>query len=317
MLRSHRILCSCVPVPVFLRRCYTLALPFAVPVPLFILHLCMPARSSHNYLISTPACISAARSLFPRTTTHCTRLLVFPLPVRPLAVSRKTTPARISAVRSLFPRTTTHCACPLAVPAHSRPLAFPLRARCFLHARSTPLHARSLFAQLLDFHACLHFRCTLAVPPHDHSLRTPARISTSRMPARCFPQDHARSHFRCALAVPPHDHSLRTPARCSRTLTPARISTACSLFPACPFAARLLAISRAPLPPPPCASSSALCFLLRLALPPLPHASSSALCFLLRLALPPRLAWLGFAALGFASPAKPSQAPNTLKQIIG
>ncbi|KAJ7884888.1 hypothetical protein B0H13DRAFT_2343454 [Mycena leptocephala] len=102
-------------------------------------------------------------------------------------------------------------------------------------------------------------------------------------PFRCFP--HARSLSARPLAVCmttrfPHARSL-FPARprllaVSRTLTPARISTARSLFPARPLIVSCaLAISRA--------------------------------------SPPPRLTSLRFTSLHFASPAKPSQAPNTIK----
>ncbi|KAJ7828431.1 hypothetical protein B0H13DRAFT_2373183 [Mycena leptocephala] len=149
---------------------------------------------------------------------------------------------------------------------------FPLRARCFPHARLP--------------HACSLFPVRPLLP----------RASSST------------SHFLLCLAL--SAACSRFPARpltaVSCTLTPARISTARSLFPACPFAARPLAVSHMP--------AAASRFLLRLTLPPPPRASSSTSRFPLRLALPPlpraplRLAWLCFA-----SPAKPSQAPNMIK----
>ncbi|KAJ7932881.1 hypothetical protein B0H13DRAFT_2515402 [Mycena leptocephala] len=152
-------------------------------------------------------------------------------------------------------------------------------ARCFPHARShfrTP--ARCSHDYLIS--ACPLAASRTPTPARIPAARSlfPARPLHCRTPARCFPHAHACLHFHCALAVSRHDRSL---------------------FPARPFAALPLAVSRAP-------RLAASHFLLRLALPlrlTLPSASRS----------PPPRAHLHLASPGFASPAKPSQAPNAIK----
>jgi hypothetical protein len=154
-----------------------------------------------------------------------------------------------SCVPALHPRTSI-CTYPVpfsvflrrATPSHfhlhdRRSLPF----RCFPHAR---LHARSLFARLLDFR--MPARCF----PHACLLHTPSLFSAH--PFAALPLAVSRTPICC------------TPARC---FPHTRSPHTCSLFPA-----RLFTVSRAPahrlvLPPLPRASSSASCFLLRLALP--------------------------------------------------
>ncbi|KAJ7835762.1 hypothetical protein B0H13DRAFT_2369163 [Mycena leptocephala] len=170
MLRSHRILCSCVPAPffVFLRR----ATPshFHLHVALVMFPACLlafrtPARCSHDYSIST------ARSMFPAC---------------PLAFR---TPARcshdysISAARSMFP---------------ARLLAFP-HARSLFPTRSRPLAflvlAVSRTARLL-FPACP--RSLRARSLHC----SPARPLISCVPVHRTARPLAASHFLLRLALP-------------------------------------------------------------------------------------------------------------------
>ncbi|KAJ7831659.1 hypothetical protein B0H13DRAFT_2371309 [Mycena leptocephala] len=178
MLRSHRIPCSRVPVPlfVFLRR--------ATPS-----HFHLHERPSHGYSISTTRYMPAhcfprahARSLFPTSRSHFRMsarpcLLAFPLAVphttahcaRPLAVSRTPTPARISAARSLFP------ARPLAVSRMPTP-ARVSAARSLFPARPLTAHACSLFPARPCPLAASRFLLRLALPPPPHASSSASRF---------------------------------------------------------------------------------------------------------------------------------------------
>ncbi|KAJ7835769.1 hypothetical protein B0H13DRAFT_2369150 [Mycena leptocephala] len=161
MLRSHRILCSCVPAPLFrispLR--YTFALPFAPR-----LLVCLPARPHFRF----PVCSLAA--------------------IPPLTVSRTPT-RRFSAAHSLFP---TH---PLAAFPLRSLFPFPLRARCFLHTPSplfrcllavsrTPTRI-SVVCSPFPARPLATFRCALTVSHASaHCLTLPARpLAALRFPS--------------------------------------------------------------------------------------------------------------------------------------
>ncbi|KAJ7856411.1 hypothetical protein B0H13DRAFT_2357398 [Mycena leptocephala] len=176
MLRSHRIPCSCVPAPVFLRRCYTLALPFARPRALFRISP-LHYTFARPLTVRTTTCFphAHARSHFhwalavPRT--HC---------ALPLAVSCMRTPVRISAVRLLLPAQPLTAHARSLFPARPRPLTFPLHACCSVRSLRTPARSRPLAFPLRARcfpHACSlfptrHFLLRLALPP-------PPRASSS------------------------------------------------------------------------------------------------------------------------------------------
>ncbi|KAJ7855381.1 hypothetical protein B0H13DRAFT_2357898 [Mycena leptocephala] len=233
MLRSHRILCSCVPAPLFRISPprYTFALPFAPPplaaflpvclypfalaaFPLACYFLCACSPQFRRSLF--PTRISAARSLFPAHLLAAIPSLAISCAISACLLF----PARPLAAITLLAVSCTHFRCTLAVSC--APACRHSIARYFLHALS-PQFRRSLFpAHISTARSLFPVHPLTAIPSLAISCAPACRNSAARHGSRvsarlfCPLAVPSASRFLLCLALPPPPRASASPCRRSR-----------------------------------------------------------------------------------------------------